>query len=108
LDRYGLERRLRLVLIKPVAQDVCVNAQAVGERRNECAEVLPFEFFTREDDIVDRARVNKDAALAVEDRAALRRNRQQPDALILRALGVISAARDLQIIEAHTEHGEQN
>ena len=45
--------------------------------------------------------------VAVEDRAALCGNGQQPDALILRALGVISAVGDLQIIEAHAEHGEQ-
>ena len=42
LNRDGLERRLRFDLIEPLAQDVCVNTQAICERRDECAEVLPL------------------------------------------------------------------
>ena len=76
-----------------------VKIETCGVIFGERSEVLPLDVLSRKDDAVNGARVNKQLAVAVEDDAARRRNRQQPDALILGALGVVRAFDDLQIIE---------
>src|SRR5205823_3059662 len=71
LDGNRLELRQRLYLVEALAQKIVVHAETIGQRLNERVQVLPLQLLAREDDVVDRARVNKDFAVAVEDRAAL-------------------------------------
>src|ERR1043165_5642218 len=76
LDADGLKGGLGLDLVEALTQEILVHGEPRRERGDQRAEVFALHVLAREDDIVDRARVNQELAVAVEDYAARRRDRQ--------------------------------
>jgi hypothetical protein len=107
-DDDRLEGRLRFDLIETGAQNFGIDIESSGQRFDKRAVVFALHLLAREDDIINRTRIDEDAPLPVEDRAALSGNRQQAHALVLRALGVVRAVDDLQKVEPDAQHGQQH
>jgi hypothetical protein len=95
LDRHLLEGGLALGLVEALAQQPGVEVEPFGERLDQDVPVLALHVLAREEDVVGRAGIDEELAMAVEDGAARGRDFQAADALILGALGVILAADDL-------------
>ena len=106
LDRHLLEGGLVACLLEMLAQYVWRNVQPFGERLDQLVQVFALHVLAGEDDVVGRARVNEEFAVAVEDRAARCRDAQPPDSLVLGALGVVVAVDDLQEVQARAQNRE--
>src|SRR5262249_20100162 len=93
--------------IKPLGDELPLETKPVGIVVYPAGKIDLLVRLIGENDIVGRARIDKYLAVAIEDRSARRRNRDQADALVFGFLTVIGAFYDLQVIEPNAQSGQK-
>jgi hypothetical protein len=106
-DENGFESRLGPDLIEALAQECFVNHQPFCEGLNQRI-IDAFCDFPREDNAVNRPRINQYFAIAIENHPAWRRDRQQANALIFGHLSVALAVDYLELVKAQAKDTEQD
>ena len=90
--------------IETFGNELWFEIQTFGIVADPLVDVDFFDWFVRQSDIVSRARINQNFAVAVKNRAARCGNRNQTNALVFSSLGIILAFDDLQIIKPYAEN----
>ena len=100
-----------LHLIKAFPEDFTVNLQGRRKRFDQrvSIETFPgFSVFAGQNNAVNRTGINQRLSIAIEYDSAGRRNRQQPDALVLGNLGIARAVNDLKDVKTNREGAEHH